>query len=179
MKGLRLFPSVIINWCATAVRIDLIYEGIATPYTHSIMWLCPVRPNWPDLWRDCDPFILVCYFKHVTRPNWPDLWRDCDLCSLVKPSVKEMSSELTWFMKGLRPKLMHVVVLFIYTQSELTWFMKGLRHTPFDIRNRSGGPFVRIDLIYEGIATHALVLYVINCGMSELTWFMKGLRLSR
>ena len=48
------------------VRIDLIYEGIATKGS----WLDNSKldthsPNWPDLRRDCDTHHLAELFKHI------------------------------------------------------------------------------------------------------------------
>ena len=105
MKGLRLCICSVGIRCPLIVRIDLIYEGIATRIQRRLF--VPyffVRPNWPDLWRDCDfsPLPMFCNVSIVVRidliyegiatrflslfrlelkkncPNWPDLWRDCD-----------------------------------------------------------------------------------------------------
>ena len=62
-------------------------------------------------------------------------------------------------------------------RSELTWFMKGLRPEIRLLCLRMKNYLVRIDLIYEGIATPLRIQrYGLGYKWSELTWFMKGLR---
>ena len=118
-----------------------------------------MSPNWPDLRRDCDVRIFdVLLVANNLCPNWPDLRRDCDLKALFFLfNINKIRSELTWFTKGLR-------LLFSASHfkknilSELTWFTKGLRlNTAPD---KSARVKVRIDLIYEGIATFKLFSWI-------------------
>ena len=128
--------------------MDLIYEGITTSSAETLLSLAGSRQNGPDLRRDYDLDIFPGY----------------------------------------------IVLL----SSEWTWFTKGLRHDniPFHVR-----PCVRMDLIYEGITTPTVLANLIfkprqngpdlrrdydlnpldrmhTCqGLSEWTWFTKGLRL--
>ena len=56
MKGLRLIIYRYNGRMVVKVRIDLIYEGIATDNSAIVICICQAGgPNWPDLWRDCDP----------------------------------------------------------------------------------------------------------------------------
>ena len=141
------------------------------------------RPNWPDLRRDCDfcQMLVICqtlrtseltWFTKGLRPGWPS----------INITITHLLSELTWFTKGLRrysPNCLCVGARW----SELTWFTKGLRlyyiSTIYYIHvKRPNWPdlrrdcdltvtrschkitnFVRIDLIYEGIATFILLLW--------------------
>ena len=180
MKGLRLLIIFFIPNSISQVRIDLIYEGIATGIMCVIMPVCPVSPNWPDLWRDCDFLLLLCLTFHLLhlseltwfmkglrlrsgyfffvrpfakvridliyegiatcfsyavfisvrlrRPNWPDLWRDCDCSFFIVNSI-------------LRPLSPNWPDLWRDCDSAMPLFF-----AHFSVK-------VRIDLIYEGIAT--------------------------
>ena len=49
------FNSSAASFQSIQVRIDLIYEGIATHNQHCAgCSYMPICPNWPDLRRDCD-----------------------------------------------------------------------------------------------------------------------------
>ena len=81
------------------------------------------------------------------------------LVSFAADSANLMpGSELTWFMKGLRLLQLFAQYTMGHRKSELTWFMKGLRHLPLCVSRDVLYFFVRIDLIYEGIATHKILL---------------------
>ena len=165
MKGLRLVNSESrFSPNLFPVRIDLIYEGIATRGLMPQLVLFFQRPNWPDLWRDCDATDgFRPYAGKFAGPNWPDLWRDCDAFSTFATFATFATSELTWFMKGLRRVYIPSFLEFVSRRSELTWFMKGLRrcYRPHLLSRRHIR--VRIDLIYEGIATQdQLIPFLLN-----------------
>ena len=113
---------------------DLIYEGIATfLFTLVPCSLCAQR-NWPDLRRDCDSAGSAIYTLPLTKRNWPDLRRDCDCADQFDIRMCRGGKKLTWFTKGLR----HAIVVSIKRQ-----YCK------------------ETDLIYEGIATFALLSFVV------------------
>ena len=98
------FASASSASASLIIKIDLIYEGIATVRDHALFQFQRDRyhKNWPDLWRDCHWWILIQSLQYsiikidliyegiatywiwtfnIMLPehdkNWPDLWRDC------------------------------------------------------------------------------------------------------
>ena len=101
-KGLRLIFYNSLRNLLISVRIDLIYEGIATVLAY---------------------FLLI-YVK-LHGPNWPDLRRDCDLCLFFqRPPLWNVRIDLIY--EGIATCSCGIIHL-TYTPSELTWFTKGLR----------------------------------------------------
>ena len=125
------YPQQITQTHLQCVRIDLIYEGIATlPSSSSLSsstmpgseltWFTKgLRPHssiLPNRFASsvridliyegiatysCQRFIV---FFFAGCPNWPDLRRDCDIfCPFISIDSLPSMSELTWFTKGLRP----------------------------------------------------------------------------
>ena len=119
--------------------------------SHAYRTKCGIWPNWPDLWRDYDCGICCC---HV-------LWGVCDQIDLIYEGITTpvgwivmvcvLSTKLTWFMKGLRPKCGRCYCHLLCNGDQ-------------------------IDLIYEGITTANVVNTWQLSSTTKLTWFMKGLR---
>ena len=103
MKGLRHVPGPLDEMPAAEVRIDLIYEGIATFLSFFLLLLlCHVRIDLIYEGIATSALTSCILYSYISRPNWPDLWRDCDVQDQTIPCKYCPASELTWFMKGLR-----------------------------------------------------------------------------
>ena len=153
-KGLRqkyLYP--VHSTYLSHVRIDLIYEGIATQgQPPNRRCFCMSELTW--FTKGLRPVFQICIITdNIHSPNWPDLRRDCDSEPNFSESQFFSLSELTWFTKGLRLSSRGLLSKGSLSRSELTWFTKGLR--PIFIASVYVHELkkVRIDLIYEGIAT--------------------------
>ena len=179
MKGLRLQVIVNYNPVHFRVRIDLIYEGIAT---NSVIVDEYRGPPLSELTWFMKGLRLLKSFGLIgpwhLGPNWPDLWRDCDSArDICNCQAGAAVSELTWFMKGLRP----YTPFYISNGSggsELTWFMKGLRHINHQKHiSTYGRPSPNWpDLWRDCDPGEKIQTTKITTAASELTWFMKGLR---
>ena len=152
-KGLRLQICIITDNIHISVRIDLIYEGIATFFWISGILKCVyVRIdliyegiatlsfylfyNTPGtsvridlIYEGIATFKMFVYSGHTVNncPNWPDLRRDCDMgCEIFNHVTSPYSPNWPDLRRDCDPS---GSILLVTTS------------------------FVRIDLIYEGIAT--------------------------